>query len=678
MAYLPLTTSAVLSALGITPAQLAALQALVPINTTPVTGYKPQVSLLPNVLYTLDAAQPTTTSALVAGTPDIQLDANNNVLGMVDSTSGLVLEHNYGEITYVPATTSSKALFRGNSASFNTAYDSFTFPVSAAGALVTPYGAAWGAQFVMKQTGTGANTLFRIYASQGNVNILPVSGATDGAYHIEQNNGHAYGDEPSSAATALNQLQVITFLCDGSTLSSYRNGTRTFQTPAGSIGGLTGITAFVILDNPQADVYFGQIFSGAPSVTQLNAELQRLATYYSVSNPGTLTLGPSAPIAPSVIDYTQYWLTTPNYPASDNLPTETTPSLHDGLVLASGATSLAAMTFTPGGTTATRTALDAQVYYNPFTGNQDTVTGGDGIEGVTTCYARVRRYAAGSTYDLHTFDANGLSLNCVASLNNTTAGCTNGTMYGGMIRLPTKILPGMVVSVVYRMPTSNIAWCPVWLFEGTQSTPGPGGNPYSGFNTSSALIQGEGNNNIYYEYDLNDGFWRPGFTNGTQFNSSFVNEKSTTFTTQPYDVFCGGGPEFAFQKNQNPPFVQLVNGGNMSTSFNRLVMNWRNDGSNIVDMLFNGKVLRQQYWPYNPSTYTDASGVTHQIAMHLLINNQCIPQFLPAANKTNIVPQDGGAIAGGPWSVTVQEIKIIKGNLTPACIAAATTDSNAV
>ena len=654
--------------------------AVFPSNVTASPGsYTPQTSTLSNVLFVVDPALPPTTATLVAGTPALQVDASNNVQGVVDPVSGSVLARGYGAISYVPPISTAKPFFRGTSASYETAYDSFVFSTSAATELFGLSGQAWCMMFVMRQTGV-STCLMRCWSSTANINFQPISGATDGAMHMEQNNGAAICNETSSSVTALHQLQVVTLLCDGSTFSIYRNGTRTVQSPAGTIGGLSGITNFEILNNPEADVYYVQMSLGAPDISQLNTEMQRFASHYGITSPGTITVGPANPVAPSTVDNTQAWMTSPNFPASDNLPTEATPTLHDGLELAAGAVSLAAVTFTPGGTTDTRTKLDAQMYYNPFTGNQNNVLGSDGIEGVTTCYARVRRYPDGNQYNLHTFDATGLSLNAIASKNNTAAGISNGNVYGGMIRCPTKILPGMTISVKYRTPTSEIAWCPVWLYEGGQNTPGPGGSPYTGYGTTSSLIQAESNSNNYYEYDINDGYWRPGYTQGTQFNTSFVNEKSSTFTIQPYDTYLANGPEFKYQSTQNPPFIQLVSDGsvNTSTSFNTLVMNWRDDGSNLVDILFNGKLFRQQYWSYTPSTYTDASGVVHQVPMHLLIGNQAIPDFLPSADQQNLVPQDGGVIAGGPWSLTLQEIKIIKGNLTAASLAAATTDANAV
>lgn len=568
--------------------------------------------------------------------------------------------------------------FRGNSSSYNTAYDSFVFSNAAAATLFTPLGNAWTYTLVIRQTGVGTS-LMRVYSSSGNINIQPVSGTTDGAMHLEQNNGAAEGNEPSSAATALGQLQVMTILCDSNTLSIYRNGVRTYQTPAapaGKMSGLTGITNFEILNNPQADIYYVEFTNGAPSIAQLDAETKALAARFLIpaANITAVTQGPASQIPPIVVDATQAWMGSPNFPVSDQLPTVANPTLAHGLTLASGATSLACITFTPGGTTDTRAKLDAQVYYNPFTGNQSAVTGSDGIEGVTTCWTRVRRYADGSPYNLHTFGPNGLSINAICYKNNTTP--SNGNMYGGMIRLPTPILPGMTIELTWITPLSELAWCPMWLFCGTQKTPGPGGNPYAGYGTTSSLIQAENDSTKYFEYDFNDNYYSQGFPVGSQFNTTFINEKPSTFVKQPYDVYVANGPKFKY--SSNPALIALEDGTRTNTGPHVMTFNWRNDGSNLMDSFFDGVLMRTQYWEYTASTYTDAAGATHQVAMHLIFGNQCIPNFLPSSLTAGVVPQDGGAIAGGPWSATVSKIQIIQGNITAASIAAATTDSNYV
>lgn len=122
---------------------------------------------------------------------------------------------------------------------------------------------AWTAIFVIRQTGVNPTALLQMQGA-ANVDVYKGSG-TDGALTIGQNNDAEFGQEPTTSFTALNQWQVFTVMSDGSTLSIYRNGHRTFQTSAGTIGGIKGLKAFELLNNPQADIAFVEVALGALS-----------------------------------------------------------------------------------------------------------------------------------------------------------------------------------------------------------------------------------------------------------------------------------------------------------------------------------------------------------------------------------------------------------------------------
>jgi hypothetical protein len=654
-----------------------------------------QTSNIPNTLYMIDAAEPASTNALAANTPGIQLDGSNNVLAVNDPISNVAIVKGSGSVSLVQNGPGGFPYFHGTTASQGNAYDSFvmpTVPQPAAVPLFLTLNQPWCVIMVMRQTAAGSTAILTALCDINSglytgVNIKAASGATDGQLYIEQNNTAAHATETVSALTALNQWQVVSFISDGNTLNIYRNGTLTAQSASANLGGLSGIYKFELLNNPQADVSFIEIANCCPSITVHNGEVQRLGARYGITV-NTVTVGQTSTVAPPTsIDYTQDFLNYPNWPTSDNLPTETTPSLHDGLVLSVGSTSLAAVTFTPGGTTTTRALLDAQFYYNGINGNLDVVVGGGPIDNPTNseCYARIRRYLPGHKYDLHTFGSNGLSLNAIASQNNTTAGISNGTVYGAYLRAPTKILPGMVIAVKYQVPTSRLGWCPVWLYHGGQNTPGPNNNPYTNYiyntvpNWPNPLQFELTSNNVYYEYDNNDGYARDGagVAVGQQIDCHLVNNQSATFNIQPYDTYDANGPLFAYNAGSGDPFIACLGSLNLSVGFHNLVMNWRNDGTNLVDILLDGTLIRQQYWEYGKAgTYTNQAGQVVQIPMHLLIGNQAIPVFAPSGDLTNITPNDGAGYVGGPWSCTIQEIKIVEGNLTNASLAAAQTDAN--
>ena len=638
-----------------------------------------QISLVPGVFLTLDAAEPAGTDPLASGRPGIQVDASSNVLALNDRVSKAAVVHGYGEVSLVPGGPGGRPYFHGATSSYNQAWDSMTLPPELAERLVGPPGAAWSAIFVMRRTQPGPANLIKIHSASTHVDVLGARGAADGALRIEQNNGPANGYEPSTELTSLGRWQVVSFLCDGSTLSIYRNGVRTLQTRPAPLGGLSGITEFKLLNNPQSDVSYLEIAAGAPSLAQHTAEIRRLASLYGIAGVAQVTAGPSASIAPTAIDHTQAWMTTPSFPSNAPLPTEPAPALHDGLTLAPGSTSLAFLRFggVVGANVPDRVSLDRMVYFNPITGNQTTVTGGDGIEGVTTAYARARRYPAGSLYDLHRLVPDGLVLGAICSQNNTTAGCTNGHVYGGMIRLPTRILPGSVVSVTYQTPRSVRGWVPVWLYDGNQESPGPGGNPYAGYGTPAALIHAGA---CYHEIDINDGFARDGdgvamgrqLDYGTVVTGSYNDPAEHCFSVAPHQVFAADGANFTFHPRANP-FFSETRGNPTSSGFHTLVLNWRGDGSHLLDYFLDGKLFATQYWEYVASTYVDAAGASQSVGMNLVIGNQAIPGFLPSRDLADIMPDDGQP---GAWAATIQEIKIIRGSV--ANVAPAPGDGNAI
>ena len=210
---------------------------------------------------------------------------------------------------------------------------------------------------------------------------------------------------------------------------------------------------------------------------------------------------PSAPIPGG--DMTNGFITVPNFPASYAAPKPaagTVPSLPGGSSLSSGATYKAYYNFTPSGNVTSRGKLNSDVYYQSIYGNENTILGSDGIEGDTASnWSEPRLYPTGSSYNLLNFTSAGLNLGVACSLNNTSAGCTQGNIYGTLVRFPTAIQLGDIVHI--QMQTGND---PLWyqafvLYAGVEQTPGPGGYPY----VSPAGVQTDPN--CYGENDILDG-----------------------------------------------------------------------------------------------------------------------------------------------------------------------------
>jgi hypothetical protein len=98
---------------------------------------------------------------------------------------------------------------------------------------------------------------------------------------------------------------------------------------------------------------------------------------------------------------------------------------------------------------------------------------------------------------------------------------------------------------------------------------------------------------------------------------------------------------------------------NWAAGFHDLVGNWRGDGSNLIDLIVDGKLVATQYMEYPQSTYVDpADGSRKQVAMHLIIGNQAVPAFSPGASHV----RDNDGMPDG-WTMTVQEIAGWYGNV---------------
>jgi hypothetical protein len=394
------------------------------------------------------------------------------------------------------------------------------------------------------------------------------------------------------------------------------------------------------------------LFAGMLAAAPITAQAQLLCT-----------------TTPNQSDPTQNFCQNPNFPIygsgttngviTNPLPTNPAAQPDNGLTLQQGATnafSLVMGSAVPGANMVDATSIRNMFYLNYMTGNLFTTIGcpidtGQAC-GQSPFHAVARHYAPGDKNDLHVMAKEGMQLRATCT-GAAKTNCTAGNIYAGMVRVPFEIRPGMTIKVRYRSPKGNYAWTPIWLFSGSEVSPGPEtvNNPY--VYPYNYPIQYP-TSNATYEVDLNDNYARwyntPTVLTGYQLDYGTPNIYGVPWTTPPYIAYMANTDGFTAYPNAGPPFEQIP--FNWSTGFHNLVMSW-NATTNMIYVFTDGKLAFQSYLDYSFAPwYTDpADGVYKQQAMHLIIGNQAVPNFDP--NSNGAVNND--AIKNG-WTITVQEI----------------------
>ena len=367
------------------------------------------------------------------------------------------------------------------------------------------------------------------------------------------------------------------------------------------------------------------------------------------------------------VDATQNFLTTPNFPLAQPLPTRTGAIVGNGLAVTPGtsqAFSLLMGTPVSGANITTGQQIRDVFFMNYLTGNLFTTIGCP-IDTGQSCgnspfYAVARHYAPGDRNDLHQLRLGGLALRAICSNNHTN--CTPGNVYGGMIRIPYEFRPGMIIKVAYKSPSAPHSWAPIWLFSGSQISPGPGGNPYQGYGTQQSLVQlpqwgGS------FEIDMNDNYpvWNvnPIITAGYQLDFGIPANYGVQWTkAAPHIVYSANTAGYQAWQSASPVFETLPTPDSLGV--HSLVLSWTNDGSNLMYEFMDGKLLTTAYMEYSQAPwYQDASGTWKQQAMNLMIGNQAVPNWLVSPGQT-IKENDG--IADG-WTIVVREISAWKGTV---------------
>ncbi len=372
-----------------------------------------------------------------------------------------------------------------------------------------------------------------------------------------------------------------------------------------------------------------------------------------------LLAAPSHRAAAQAGDADSAWLTTPSNPLATSLPVIPNATPGDGLRLQPGARnafSLVMGSAQPGANMRDAQSIRDRFFLNYFTGNLHDAIGSpiDTGQANNNTFAAVARHSRpGDPHDLHVMAPDGMHLRAVCSHDH--ADCSPGHVWGAMVRLPFEWRPGTTIKVRYRSPKGEHSWAPIWFATGQQTPPPPGVDPYQGFKGPNALARVSGTS---FEIDWNDNFPRvqDGVPAGRQIVFGTPDIYGTHWQTKPHPVYWADGDGWRFYPH--PPAFESTP-FDWSAGFHDLVGNWRGDGSNLIDVLVDGKLVITSYMEYPQETYVDpADGQRKTIAMHLLIGNQAIPAFSPGAARA----RDNDGIPDG-WTVVVQEISGWYGNI---------------
>ena len=401
---------------------------------------------------------------------------------------------------------------------------------------------------------------------------------------------------------------------------------------------------------------------------------------------GALSIAPCAAqspllctVIPNKADPTQNFCQNPNFPSfgsgtisgviTNPLPANPAAQPGDGLTLQQGATNAFSLLMgkdVAGANMISSESIRDMFYFNYITGNLNTTTGcpidtGQGC-GSSPFNAVARHYKPGDPNDLHVMTNDGMQLRATCTGSGKT-NCSQGNVYAGMVRVPFEIRPGMTIKIRYKTPKGNYSWSPIWLFSGSEVSPGPEtvANPTS-FPYNYPIQYPT--SNATYEVDLNDDYARwyntPPVSTGFQLDYGTPNIYGVPWNIPPYMVYMANTAGFTSYPGSAPPFVAAPT--NWTKGFHDLVMSW-NASTNMIYLFADGQLAFQSYLDYSFAPwYTDpADGIYKQQAMHLIIGNQAIPVFDPGSGSA--INNDG--ITNG-WTITVQEISAWNGLVTAA------------
>ena len=508
---------------------------------------------------------------------------------------------------------------------------------------------------VMYNKGSGATTLmFDAYANNQGSNILVVT-AND-FNGTNPNVLSPYGAQPYPSGSPFFQricYDGTNYVFQASSTASVNGFNTIWTATAASLGNPDHVGFYVDADSQSSATYSGQI----------------TATWWATANYTPNAGEPGG-------DATQSFLSTVNLPTSDNLPAVSGAVPDDSIALPSGAANVFQTVFGTSvtGANVTTGAKLRSMFYTTFAeGNLNSALGSpsdNGQNGNSLFAGVARTYAVNDPNDVHQIKTDGLYLSNNCSQNHTH--CYPDQIYGGMIRLPTRFLPGGLLEIRYRAPAGPHAWSPMWLFSNQEILHGST-SPYVAPATY-AQCDNTPNGGPCYEFDINDMFGRQDGNTpmGQQLIWDIPNygqyySAAHLYTTAVHDTYVGNNSVFNFIQT-NEPYQQTS--FNCSTQFCDVFWNWRNDGSNLMDMFIApvtnpptpARLARTTYVEYDTINNGENGA---PLAMNLILS--AAQAIQGASQNGGVLPSyasitENDGIANG-WSLVIQKIAYWNANV---------------
>jgi hypothetical protein len=600
---------------------------------TPPSSYVAQTPAVDNVLLQFDAAMPTTTSALVSGTPGIQIDGSNNVLAM-SLPSGDVVTRGYGAASLVAGSINGLPVLHDISTGLNNGYEALVIPATAATSLEQS-SQSFSLMGVVRQLAPSGNEFFRLTSSNNGFKVLPVSGASDCRLRIEDNRGSAGADEPTSSLTACGQVQILEIIQDAqaNTLSILRNGVVTVTTPTGTVAGFTPQVSH-LLNSSNTDLAFATITTGISTRAKRNSELTRLASKYGITGTSAITTGPvngNVPQQPPPPDNTLTGQQTAlNHPTGP-LPVAANTVLGNGLPMTGMTPVIGAVFGTDSAANMDGNAVRAGFEFNYIGAGSAIGSPGDTGQapGQSPFHAVARYYPVGNPNDLLPVTSAGMKMRAICSKNGTD--CSVGNVWGAFIRHSTGFKPGMTAKWNYKSPAGDHSWNPIWAFSP------------------------EGADGLF-EIDFNDNFSRFGDNTptGKQIDFGTPNIYGTDYHVSPYFPYTASGGGYDW-KRAYPDYAVVP--FNWSQDFHTMVASW-DQQTEIISLFVDGVLVAQAHQAFAQSCQKGTTNTCK--GLDILIGNQAIPNFSPGQGTA--VDNDG--IADG-WTLTLREFSVFNGAIDP-------------